>query len=247
MINSWLSYFFPFLTIAGLIILYYTLKNLLPSYFTEKGKNLATKEDISQLTQLVETVKFNFTKETEHLKSNLQFLNNLHGNLVSEERNTIIDYNEKYFNWLNLILDTGFDNIDDSNNEEIDKFRTKISQYYTSFLNSHSRFNLFIDNEELKEYAHRLKIDTLHLLGGASQIYLLKVKNLNTDLKLMKEHTPLEEQVEKQRVILEEGGALFTELNDAVVKNYRIIAPMTATFQKMCREYIYKILKNEKD
>ena len=106
MTNFWTEYLFPFLTVLGLVILYFTAKNLLPSYFNEKGKNLATKEDISDLTQLVETVKYNFTKETEHLKSNLQFLTNIHGSLIVEERNAIVDLNEKYFSWLNLLLDT---------------------------------------------------------------------------------------------------------------------------------------------
>jgi len=48
--------------IVGLLIYKY-----LPSYFTEKGKNLATKEDIGDITRKVEEVKTEFIKvSSEH-------------------------------------------------------------------------------------------------------------------------------------------------------------------------------------
>jgi hypothetical protein len=48
------------LQIAIIIILLvggWMIKNYLPSYFSEKGKNLATKEDIEEITRKVESVK----------------------------------------------------------------------------------------------------------------------------------------------------------------------------------------------
>ncbi len=33
------------------------VKNFLPAYFNEKGKNLATKEDIGKITKTVESIK----------------------------------------------------------------------------------------------------------------------------------------------------------------------------------------------
>lgn len=47
------------------------LKNYLPSYFDEKAKNLATKEDIGDITDKIEKVKFNYSKEVEQLKTEL--------------------------------------------------------------------------------------------------------------------------------------------------------------------------------
>jgi hypothetical protein len=43
----------------------------LPSYFTEKGKNLATKEDIAQITDLIEEVKSVYSRDIELLKAEL--------------------------------------------------------------------------------------------------------------------------------------------------------------------------------
>ena len=47
------------------------LRNYLPSYFTEKGKNLASKEDLGQLTELVESVRAQYTADLERLKAAL--------------------------------------------------------------------------------------------------------------------------------------------------------------------------------
>lgn len=52
--------------VGGLI-----LKSYLPSYMNEKGKNLATKEDISFITNEVERVKSLYAGEVETLKSTL--------------------------------------------------------------------------------------------------------------------------------------------------------------------------------
>ena len=49
------------------------LKNYLPSYMDEKGKNLATKEDIKEITQLTEEVQQDFRKELERFNSDLHF------------------------------------------------------------------------------------------------------------------------------------------------------------------------------
>jgi hypothetical protein len=52
--------------LAGLFI-----RQLLPSYFTEKGKNIATKEDIEEITDKVERVKSQYAAELEKLRAEI--------------------------------------------------------------------------------------------------------------------------------------------------------------------------------
>lgn len=47
------------------------LQNFLPSYVREKGKNLATKEDIESITQKIESIKTEYLKQVETHKSQL--------------------------------------------------------------------------------------------------------------------------------------------------------------------------------
>ena len=58
--------------ILGAGIVYFLLKSFLPSYLSEKGKNLATKEDIASITDKVESVKTDYAKVIEELRSNNQ-------------------------------------------------------------------------------------------------------------------------------------------------------------------------------
>lgn len=58
-------------TLVALLVSGFLLKHFLPSYFTEKAKNLASKEDLTQLTHLVESVKAHHASDIERLKADL--------------------------------------------------------------------------------------------------------------------------------------------------------------------------------
>lgn len=78
------SYSF-WLTLANTVILlgvFLLLKNYIASYFREKGKNLATKEDIEEITRRVEGVKTQYSTEIERLRLALQ----QKGRLLDEKR-----------------------------------------------------------------------------------------------------------------------------------------------------------------
>lgn len=57
--------------LAAIVIGNLFLRGYFRSYVAEKGKNLASKEDLAQLTHLVEGVKALHTAETERLKASL--------------------------------------------------------------------------------------------------------------------------------------------------------------------------------
>jgi hypothetical protein len=63
------------------------------SYFQEKGKNLATKEDIGEVTQEIESVKNKF-----------QFYTQSRLSLKSEERNALIELHKNYSYWLHFSM-----------------------------------------------------------------------------------------------------------------------------------------------
>lgn len=57
--------------IAGLVV-FFLLKYFLPGYLSQKGKNLATQEDIEEITVKVESVKSGYAEVLEEIKSNNQ-------------------------------------------------------------------------------------------------------------------------------------------------------------------------------
>ncbi|WP_019601178.1 hypothetical protein [Teredinibacter turnerae] len=67
----------------------------LSSYFKEKGKNVATKEDISHITKEIEKVKYEYTRETESLRSNLSNQIKVSGFRYEKEYEILSDLTDK--------------------------------------------------------------------------------------------------------------------------------------------------------
>jgi hypothetical protein len=67
----------------------------LSSYFKEKGKNIATKEDIAYITKEIEEVKYEYTRETESLRSNLSNQIKVSGFRYEKEYEILSDLTEK--------------------------------------------------------------------------------------------------------------------------------------------------------
>lgn len=239
----WSNYFFPFLTFLGFSILFYTIKNLLPSYFSEKGKNLATTEDISKITTLVEEVKHSFNKETENLKANLQILTNVQVGIVGEERNAIIDYNIKYFRWLNMLLDVSIKDVDISNDIELDKYMVLLGDSYRDLLDSATKFSLFVENEELIKIAGDLKIKTLEF-DALPSLYCLAMQRSNADIEYMKRTTPMQDQLVILKDFNEKRNALKLEFSKQISEHYKRLVGLTKVFTKVSRDHIYKLIKN---
>jgi len=68
------------------------IKLFAKSYSSEKGKNLATKEDIGEITQIVESIKTSLAIKTEELRSDLSYKNEHLIHLRAAERSSIINY-----------------------------------------------------------------------------------------------------------------------------------------------------------
>ncbi len=59
---------FGFGGLIGALVLYAFIKIFIPSYLSQKGKNLATKEDIEEITRKVESVKSSYAKVLEEIR-----------------------------------------------------------------------------------------------------------------------------------------------------------------------------------
>jgi hypothetical protein len=89
-ITDFKFWFIVFVQIIGFIAV--CLKLYAKSYSTEKGKNLATKEDVGEITQIVESIKTTLAIRTEELKSDLSYKNEHLIHLRAAERAAIINY-----------------------------------------------------------------------------------------------------------------------------------------------------------
>lgn len=81
---SWVIVFLQALILLG-IGCAFLFRRYLFSYSSEKGKNLATQEDIEAITRKVEDVKVVYLKEIERLKVDLSLLSKKQDVLLDEK------------------------------------------------------------------------------------------------------------------------------------------------------------------
>jgi hypothetical protein len=72
--DNWLTVIMNICTWIALLISFLWLRKYLPTYFQEKGKNLATKEDIGEITDKIEAVKTDYARQLELFKSEISLL-----------------------------------------------------------------------------------------------------------------------------------------------------------------------------
>ncbi|WP_432221298.1 hypothetical protein ACRASX_11290 [Flavobacterium sp. TMP13] len=164
------------LILVAIVIAYFMIKNLLPSYFSEKGKNIATKEDITEKVKTVE--------------SSISILT---GNIVdynSLKRNYILDYFGAYNNWQRTISNNEVDY--SSNAKEINKQRLeRILEAKRLYNIKEGEIELFISDQEFYQARTDLTIETL------------KFQQLFEELSLEIEHINQKNETNKLDVISE--------------------------------------------
>lgn len=128
---------------------------LFKSYFTEKGKNLATKEDVEDITKKVESIKTEFIKETEKLKHELQFENQIKISFTNDLKNSIVEVYDDYNNWHNIIYNSFLNSLDFSL-KDIDKADMEMDKAYLKFETAVSKLELYIKNDRLDEILKRI-------------------------------------------------------------------------------------------
>lgn len=109
------------------------------SYFQEKGKNIATKEDIEEITTKVEKVKNEI-----HYNIEAQY------GLKMEERRALFNYYEKYSFWFNTLIESDFSGIVD-NIDKLDEIKINIDKAKFDYELARARMDLLVQNKDLSK------------------------------------------------------------------------------------------------
>lgn len=70
---DWVILIFEIVLVVGMFLIGLFIKNYLPSYMDEKGRNLATKEDIEEITRKTEEVQQEFREGFELFSNDVKF------------------------------------------------------------------------------------------------------------------------------------------------------------------------------
>lgn len=168
-----IHYFIEFLLIICSLFVFYKLKNFYPKYFEAKATNQATKEDIGEITEIIETIKSDISQQNEFLKAQLSLSNQHKLNIKSAEREAIFEFNKQKSVWIYSLVRFSFYKYDQNTFREIDRANHlgyQKRQYNCDLATAH--LVLFMhDNEflDLKEklineiiLLHKIIIDTIY-------------------------------------------------------------------------------------
>jgi hypothetical protein len=223
---------------------------------------------------LIEEVKTVFIRDTERLKADLNLLTNVQFSLINEERNAIIDFNEKYFIWLNKISSPSLEVYHIYSTSGTELFRKEIQNRENDVQNSHAKFRLFVEDKDLFIYANNMLSATIRIASKMYN-YIEQTKGINlkleTSLKLEEDFRLKEDlrhknlKPNKQRKFelklerdmgkislkwhkkfLKERSLIHKNFIDSIKNENDIVLKMTLTFHVMCREYLYSLIKQNR-
>lgn len=188
----------------------------LVQYFKEKGKNLATKEDIEQITSQVENVKQSYKIDFDKIQKNNEVI-------VSEIKDTRNRYNSKQFElynelWSSLIdLKVSADDLwDSATTSKLKDFSNKVYQAHISIQKS----ALLIEEAHYKKLMDIMKKFKEFEFGKKSLISL-RNKTIREIEQIDLYHNGIESIISNNRYAKQEYDDLLLELKKQFVEQIR--------------------------
>jgi hypothetical protein len=202
------------LVMEAVILLLLLYLALLKSYFREKGKNLATKEDVEEITSLVESVK-----------SQLQFSLQAKLSLRAEEHQTLVDYFSKYSAWLSAITNCSIAGIHKDNTFRLSEIRSQLDAHNRDVELAAGKMELFVENEDIRSKHGTLMIETLKFQDHAQRV-TFDFEGSHLEAKQMELSTPLHEQVQRYGELIEKEKKLYQKFKEEQLQMYRALLPL---------------------
>lgn len=214
------------------IIFLFIVIQLILILCSEWIKKLIEKQAISRITKKTKDIETKFTNQTEELKGQLSILTNVQTEIFAIERNVIIDFNKQLFSFIHFII-AGIDKCTD--NEALDLYVKKLSDFSIQTTNNLPLFTLFIEDKGLCHNASDLLNLALEM-EKERYIDVIKLKMINTEITAIKDPIILENKNKERINFMNEMFAKTTQMFESN-KN------LVCGFQQECREYIYRLLK----
>jgi hypothetical protein len=208
------------------------------SYFTEKGKNIATNEDIEELTNKVESVKQKFLEKNASLKSKLDLLTNLQIGHKNDERNALTEFHKSISNWIDVLTSSSFGLIDDYDNEEIAKKIFENEMIYKNVQASQSLLIIYIDDKDLHSIIHNLKINVLEKLSGNPSISLIELKQNNQEFDNIKSQPHSAQRAQLHSELLNKRREIYEKYLSNLKQGYKEIVVIQKDYENYMRKYI---------
>lgn len=212
------------LEVTILLLLLYVA--FLKSYFQEKGKNVATKEDVEEITSLVESIKLQ-----------LQFSLQAKLSFRAEEHQALVDYFSKYSAWLSAITSWSAVGINKDNSSRLAEIRSELDMLHRDFDLAAGKLELFVENEDIRSQHVPLVIETLKFQAHAQQA-TFDIERIHLETRQMLLTTPLERQAVQYGEILDKEGLIYKKYKEDQLAMYSAILPLVRMQQRAISKHL---------
>tara|TARA_R110002051_G_scaffold10255_1_gene39039 strand:+ start:31 stop:708 length:678 start_codon:yes stop_codon:yes gene_type:complete len=181
-------------------------------YFKKKFENLADKEDVSDITREVESVKKEFIEDLEKLKYNLEILKSHKINLVSDKRKTIYDFWSS-INLLYIKVDA-FNNYQIEDFESYYKYLDDVNKADDSFVLNRSIFELKL-NRQIKSNTKQNIFDFVNIINNLrADTRVFGLKTVDFMFRLNNQEAETKEFGELMKLFSEKKKPYYSQIND---------------------------------
>lgn len=219
------------------------------SYFSEKGKQLAIKEDIEEITDKVENIKSDFQRENDNIKAKVQHLLTLQQSHRTEERKAIIDFYRKYNEWLYSLIEINYGAYNRGNINNLIETRHLIDKHYRITNVAQSMVKLLVKDGKIIKLSNELIIKILEFKNWMDLKLLKLQQNLESHdslsyrfLELIKDFEKNQEAanelVEKEKTIISQYESLKKDFYDNRNFEYSKILSTDNTFAENVKAYL---------
>ncbi len=232
----------PFLETAAVLLGLYLA--FFKSYFKEKGKNLATEQDIKKITVLVEEAKEEFTTNNELLKNKLTLYSQSFNSIKTLERNALIELNTKYAEWIHTLKTFSLVYYNYENYKILYEQDFVFSKKQFEFEVAQENLHLFMHDQELRQNKTELSTLTFQLQMKILQKVTLFISNCKT-YNIQRQGITPEKELElnsdyhsKQLPLVNDSIEEFSDL-------YKQILVHQVNLIKLINKRIYQLIENE--
>lgn len=238
------------LTALVLLVAGWWFKNYLPNYFNEKGKLLAQKEDIEEITKKIESVKVEFTRDTEYLKSGLQRLINVEVSHRNEERAALISFYSTCSQWVYSLLDINFSAYNRTNVKDILDKRNLIEKFYSETGIAQAKVKLLVKDDEIISLTAQLWVRILEFKAWVDD-KMIELKHIleseimiaEEGLELLKQggnvdNARIEKIADKERELKQKKTQLIQDFYSNKISEFKKTVPTDQAFTDKVKKYL---------
>ncbi len=225
------------LLLNGIVLIAVLSFGLWDSYFKEKGKNIATKEDIGDITKEVEAVKQFFNESLEQFKNDLNLSTQVRFTLKSAELEALLNLYDKYFEWFNSMQSFNVPLLREPFEKETNRI---IEKSYLDFLMADSKANLFIKSKEILILKSTLKLSTL-VLEKEILLFLAQLEWHCFNYKQLDDIVNLDERVKRHKEINADYLLSVEEFNSKKISHISDIFKISEPFKELLLKELNKL------